>query len=109
MKLRDMTRAQLEGLAENAIDSDKYAIALELKRRFGVQSALANEVCWCHDCQTEFSCESPSFLHTHGRTRCPRCGENIYPSLRLPSEPTTTRNVPTWQEMLARIRQRFGD
>ena len=87
MKLREMTRATGRASRRGVRPVDAYAIALELKRRFGVKSALANEVCWCRDCRTEFSCESPSFLHTHGRTRCPLCGENIHSTLRLPSGP----------------------
>lgn len=110
MKLREMTKLQLADLAEIELDTEQaYAVALERKRRFGVQSALANEVCWCHDCQTEFSCESPSYLYIHSRTRCIRCGENVNLSLRHPAPREPQPEPPTWQEMLRQIRERFGD
>ena len=112
MQSLTLTRGELHALhAEFDPNSPQaYAVAVQLKRQHrDTLLVISEKVCRCAKCQATFELDSPRYTYAWGKTRCPKCNENVNFDLvdPLPSEPKHQETLSV-EETLKRIREKFG-
>ena len=112
MQNMNLTRGELHALLAS-FDSDSpqhYALAIQLKRQHRDKTvAIAEKVCRCTRCKSVFELDSPRYTFAWGKTRCPKCNDNVnFDTVDpLPREPAEKEELD-WQEMQRRLKSRFG-